>query len=139
MNVQLATLLTDRISPTGTLGARPAGPGDGVDITLWRAGLGAYSPREAIAELTGTADATLSPLDAKLIAAGIELWGLINGHWRFFAPLAVAGANPKVIAGPEGGIAIEVDDVAAATRLCLAGTASAGVVSYKFTPLETTR
>lgn len=129
--VQMSSLLTSLRSSSANVGARPASAGDGVDITPWR--LGGFAPRQALVTLDGSTGITLTAPASGLV--GVEVWGLVFGAWKFFGSLN--GQQQIVIASATLGFTEELDDLAAFTRLLIAGTPSTGTVAYTFCPLET--
>ncbi len=127
---RLVAPLFELITAGTVVGARPTVAGDGVDITPWRKS--AYTPELALVQLTGTLAASLlAPATGN---DGVELWGYVNGIWCFMG--ALKGGAAIAIVGATQGHAEEVQHVGIATRLAIAATVSAGVVTATFTPIE---
>ncbi len=120
----------------GTVGARPTLATHGVDITTWQSG--SFMPRVAVVQFTGTALATISPIDAALIPLGAELWGLLAGEWCFVGPVQMYGGNIVVLDATRGYV-VEINDPSPFTRLAIAGSVAGGPASYAFIPMETWR
>jgi hypothetical protein len=127
---RLIAPLWELLTLGAVVGARPSAAGDGVDIAAWRKS--AYTPELAVVLLDGTLAAGLTAPGGG--ADGVELWGYVNSLWKFMGSLK-SGGQINII-GATQGYAEEVQHVGIATRLAIAATVSAGVVTATFAPLE---
>lgn len=114
--------------------ARPSLADAGADVSAWRMGHGFG---RVLIELDGSEAATLAdPTGGTL---GVEVWANFGTgtEWRLVAILNAGSDIPIVGAGQ--GWAVVLDLGVDATRLHVAGTASAGTVTATYTPIEVHR
>lgn len=128
---QLVGLLKTKITGTANvLATRPSLSTDGIDITTWRSSIMGYP--DAIVMFDASVAANIQAPTGG--TEGVELWGYIGSAWYLLASLH--DGNQINLAGPGQGFSQELHDLASCDRLAVAGTVSAGTVTYKFGPLE---
>ncbi len=128
--MKLALLTSSRTTPSGTVGIRPTAAGDGIDVSSLLSS-NVMAPQSALLTLTSTVTANgTAPAGGTM---GVELWLYIGGGWRLAGGLAYAQSIPAILGA---GYVETLGAVGLGTRAAIAGTVSAGVVSYTFTPIE---
>jgi hypothetical protein len=122
--------LDQATTPATVLATRPTTVAHGVDISAWTADK--VAPVAVVCLLDGSEAATVA--DPTGGTGGVELWGYIQSKWYLLGYLNNGDDVP--IAGDDGGFAAELGKAGIGTRLAIAGTASAGTVTYSFAPME---
>jgi len=125
-----------------TLGARPTGAGDGIDLTQWaiQLGLGPYSTWWIEATLVCTvATSTIAAIAGAPAGSGVELWtydedGDGTLRWNLCGYVN-GGATIQVVQNM--GYKLPLEWVAKARRFALAGTVGGGgTIKYSAIPVE---
>lgn len=137
----LAAPITNLETQSAVVGARPTGSGDGVDISFWRGafGNGSLLPLNASWFIRSDgADCTLtSPAGG---TRGLEVWlwkANKAGTFKWHLTGYLMGGDDISIVDASGGACGPLAMIGGATRLCIAGSNTAGrSPTYFVEPVE---